>query len=140
MARTTGPALPAGVKLLGKRIDEWRRTRDRRTAMPADLWEEAVALARPGRAWALARALRVNFQALQRRIAETAPGAPGPGAATGTFVELSGAQILGSAAGGAAGAVVELSDGGGIRMTGRLTAGAALDVPRLVAAFRGVGA
>jgi hypothetical protein len=140
MARTKGPGLPAGVKLLGKRIDEWRRTRDRRTAMPAELWEEAVALARPGRAWAVARALRVNFQALQRRIAETAPGAPGEGAATGAFVELSGAQILGAAADGATGTVVELSDGGGIRMTVRLTAGAALDVPRLVAAFRGVGA
>ncbi|MBI4917262.1 MAG: hypothetical protein HY825_15600 [Acidobacteria bacterium] len=139
MPRTTGPAMPAGVKLLRKRIDEWRRTRDRRTAMPADLWQEAVALARPGRAWAVARALRVNFQALQRRIAETAPGAPGPGAATGTFVELSGAQIL-RAAGGATGTVVELSDAGGIRMIVRVAAGAALDVPRLVAAFRGVGA
>jgi len=140
MPRTKGPGLPAGVNLLRKRIDEWRRTRDRRTAMPADLWEEAVALARPGRAWAVARALRVNFQALQRRIAETAPGAPGPGAATGTFVEFSGAQVLGAAPGGTTGTVVELSDGGGIRMTVRLTAGAALDVPRLVAAFRGVGA
>ena len=136
MARTTGPALPARVKLLGKRIDEWRRTRDRRTAMPANLWEEAVALARPGRAWAVARALRVNFQALQRRIAESAPGTPSPGAATGTFVELSGAQILGASAGGATGTVVELSDGGGIRMTVRLAASAELDVSRLVAAFR----
>lgn len=135
MARTKVPALPAGVKLLRKRIDDWRRTRDRRTAMPVDLWDEAVALARPGRAWAVARALGVNFQALRRRVAESAPGTPSRGPATGTFVELSGAQIL-----GATGTVVELSDGGGIRMIVRVAAGAALDVPRLVAAFRGVGA
>ena len=139
MARTKGPALPAGVKLLRKRIDYWRRTRDRRTAMPAELWDEAVTLALPGRSWAVARALGVNFQALRRRIAESAPGTPSPGAATGTFVELSGAQILG-AADGATGTVVELSDAGGIRMTVRLAVGAALDVPRLVTAFRGVGA
>jgi len=62
MARTKVPALPAGVKLLRKRIEEWRRTRDRRTAMPADLWDEAVALARPGRAWAVARALGISFR------------------------------------------------------------------------------
>jgi hypothetical protein len=137
MARTKGPALPAGVKQLRRRIDEWHRTRDRRTAMPADMWDEAVALARPGRAWAVARALRINFQALRRRLAETAPGT-GWRRPTGTFVELSGAQIVGTT-GGAPGTVVELSDGGGMRMTVRLTTAAALDVPRLVAAFRGVG-
>jgi hypothetical protein len=127
--------MPARLKLLRKRIDDWRRTRDRRTAMPADLWDEAVVLARPGRAWAVARALGVNFQSLRRRVAEA--GLPTPGvAAPGAFVELSGGEILGAAAVGAKGTVVELSDGGGMRMTVRLTAGAELDVPRLVTAFR----
>lgn len=93
MARTKVPALPAGVKLLRKRIEEWRRTRERRTAMPADLWDEAVALARPGRAWAVARALGISFQALRRRMAEAGDSAPT--ASRSPFVELSGAQILG---------------------------------------------
>ncbi len=131
MARTKVPALPAGVKLLRKRIEEWRRTRDRRTAMPAELWDQAVALARPGRAWAVARALRISFQALRRRMAETDGRAPP--ASPSAFVELSGAQILGSTS--AAGAVVELSDGGA-RLTVRMAAGAELDVARVVAAFR----
>jgi len=131
MARTKVPALPAGVKLLRKRIEEWRRTRDRRTAMPADLWDEAVALARPGRAWAVARALGISFQALRRRMAEAGDGpataSPSP------FVEVSGAQILGSTA--ASGTVVELSEGDA-RLTVRMAAGAELDVAHVVAAFR----
>ena len=131
MARTAGPALPAGVKLLRKRIDYWRQTRDRRTAMAADLWDEAVALARPGRAWAVARALGISFQALRRRMAEAGGGAPT--ASPSAFVELSGAQILGSAP--APGAVVELSDGD-TRLTVRIAAGVELDVARVVAAFR----
>lgn len=135
MARTTGPALPAGVKRLRKRIDYWRRTRDRRTAMPADLWDDAVTLARGGRPYAVAHALRLNFEGLRRRMAEAAPGSPA-GAAPSAFVELSGAQILGAAAAEAPGAVVELSDGGRVRLTMRLAAGAELDVARIVAAFR----
>ena len=131
MART---ALPVGVKLLRKRIDYWRRTRDRRTPMPAELWDEAVALAWSGRAYAVAHALGVNFEGLRRRMAEAGPGGRGE-AAPGAFVEVSGAQILGAAGAGAPGPVVELSDGGGARLTVRLAAGTDLDVAGVVAAF-----
>ncbi|MFA5123797.1 hypothetical protein [Zavarzinia sp.] len=131
MARTAGPALPAGVKLLRKRIDYWRRTRDRRTPMPVDLWDEAVALARSGRAYAVAHALGVNFEGLRRRVAEAVGGVPR--ASPSAFVELSGTEIIGSAS--ASGAVVELSDGAA-RLTVRMAAGVELDVARVVAAFR----
>jgi hypothetical protein len=126
--------MPAGVKRLRKRIDEWRRTRDRRTAMPADMWDEAVTLARGGRPYAVARALRVNFEGLRRRMAEAGVRAVGGSAAT--FVELSGAQILGAEPAVTPGGVVELSDAGGMRLTVRLAAGAEVDVARLVTAFR----
>jgi hypothetical protein len=129
MARTTGPGLPAGVKALAARIERWRRTRERRTAMPADLWSEAVSLARVGRAYAVARALRLNFDGLKRRMAETQAGAPAP---TGAFVELAGAQVLGTGPG----AVVEFTGDDGVRMTVRLASGSGLDVARVVAAFR----
>jgi hypothetical protein len=132
MARSAGPVLPAGVKQLRQRIEYWRRTRDRRTAMPPDLWAEAIALARAGRPYAVAQALRVNFEGLRRRMAESVPGAPS--AVPGAFVELSGAQILSATA--ATGTVVELSDGADVRLTVRLAAGAELDVAQVVAAFR----
>ena len=131
MPRTTRQGLPAGVKELRRRIERWRRTRERRTAMPAELWTEAVALAGGGRAYAIGQALGLNFEGLKRRMAEAGARAAPAG---GTFVELSGAQILGASS--ATGAVVELSDGDGVRLTVRLAAGADVDVARLVAAFR----
>jgi hypothetical protein len=128
MARTTGPALPAGVTKLRERIERWRRMRERRTPMPADLWSDAITLARLGRPYAVARALRLNFEGLRRRMAESRSSAPG------AFVEVSGAEILGAAS--PPGAVVELSDGDGVRMTVRLPVGSEVDVARVVAAFR----
>ena len=140
MARRARPALPAGVKELRARVECWRRTRERRTAMPAELWAEAIALARSGRPFAIARALRINFESLKRRMVETA----GPAA----FVELSGAQILGARPPPAParswvdlespwpGTLVELSDGDGARLTVRLAAVTEVDVAGIVAAFR----
>jgi len=139
MGRMRGGGLPAEVQQLRQRIERWRRTRERRPPMPAGLWAEAVRLARDGRAWAVARALGVNFEALRRRMAEAAGNPPAPGRdPPAAFGERSGAQVLG-ATGGTTGTVVELSDDGGIRLTVRLAAGDTLDVPRVVAAFRGVG-
>jgi len=138
MARTTRPALPAGVRQLRRRIEYWRRTRERRTAMPGDLWRDAIALARTGRPYAVARALRIDFDGLRRRMAETGAGASDP--VPGAFVQLSGAEILGASASSAPGTVVELSDRDGVRLTVRLTAGSEVDVARVVAAFRHRGA
>jgi len=137
MARTTRPALPAGLKQLRERIERWRRTRERRTAMPAELWTEAIALARSGRPYSVARATGINFEGLRRRMAEAATGGPAA-TARGAFVELSGAEILGASA--PPGPVVELSDGDGVRLTVRLAVGAEVDVARVVAAFRQRGA
>lgn len=136
MGRRVLPELPAGVTGLRERIERWRRTRERRTAMPAELWAEAIRLSRSGRAYAVARALQVNFESLKRRMAEA--GAGMPVAASTAFVELSGAQVLGAAA--APACVVELLDGDGTRLTVRLAGGAEVDVAGLVTAFKRGGA
>jgi hypothetical protein len=120
------------VKRLGERIEQWRRTRECRTAMPGALWSEAVSLARSEGAYRVARALRINFEGLKRRLAEEA--ATGVATTPGAFVELSGAQLLGASA--PSGAVVELSDPAGVRLTVWLSNEAALDVAQVVAAFR----
>jgi hypothetical protein len=134
MSRRKQPELPAGVKQLGERIERWRRTRERRTAMPADLWSGAVALARSEGAYAIARALRLNFEGLKRRMAEAAAGRTGAAARSSAFVEWTGAQILGTASRVAT--VVELVDGAGNRLVVRLAPDAEVDVLRLIAAFR----
>jgi len=103
--------------------------------MPADLWTEAVGLARREGTYATARTLGLNFESLARRVAEGRAGAEDDRVQASGFVEVSGAQLLGAA--GPVGPVVEVSDGKGLRLTIRLTGGAPLDVVGVVQAFRG---
>jgi hypothetical protein len=130
MAKGKRPRLPAGVKRLRDQIERWRRTRERRTAMPAELWSEAVALAGSVGAYPVARTLRLNFDGLKRRMAEAGAGAPPPLG----FVELTGAQILG--AGSTAGTIVEMSDAAGIRVRVHLGPETQVDVAGLILALR----
>jgi len=125
--------LSVGAWQLRDRIERWRRTRVKRTEMPADLWTKAIALALSEGVYRTARALRVNFEGLKRRIAERAVNDRGAAAPTNAFVELSGAQLL---AAPSPGTVVELSDESGARMTIRLSTGSEVDLARWIAAFR----
>jgi hypothetical protein len=104
--------------------------------MPPELWAEAVRLARGGRTHAVARALGINSQRLKQRMQRARRRAPA--APADPFVELSGAELLGASL-PAAGAVVELLDRQGDRLTVRLPAGAELDVGRLLSEFRSQG-
>jgi hypothetical protein len=119
----------AGVKEVRDGIALWRRTREKRTRMPSELWAGAVALARARGTYRVARALHVDYESLARRVAE-AGGERTSETKSGGFVELRGADLLGGAT------VVEVSDVDGARMTIRLGAGNALDATALVGAFR----
>jgi hypothetical protein len=69
MARRARP-VSARVKQLRARIERWRTTRERRTSMPSDLWAEAARLAQGHGVYPVARALRISYEGLKRRIAE----------------------------------------------------------------------
>ena len=133
MGRKTGEVQPARVRKIRERIAEWRGTREKRTAMPADLWAEAVTLAKGEGTYATAHALGVNFESLARRVAEARAGAEGDAAHASAFVELSGAQLLGAAA--PVGPVVEICDSDGARLTIRLDGDTPLDVVGVVQGF-----
>jgi hypothetical protein len=142
MAPRQGKAVTAGARAVRARIADWRRTREKRSPMPAALWGDAVALARREGTFGVARAVGVDFESLARRVAEARagtageePAAAGAGPTASGFVEVSGAQLLGVS--GAAGAVVEVADGDGARLTIRLATATALDVAGVVAGFRG---
>ena len=124
---------PVRVREVRELIAVWRRTREKRRAMPAELWAEAVGLARKGGTGATARALGVDFESLARRVAEARAGDEGDAARTKGFVELSGAQLLGPAV--PTGPVVEISDGDGVRLTIRLARDTPLDVVGVVQGF-----
>jgi hypothetical protein len=84
------------VKEVGDQIALWRRTRERRTPMPAELWAKAVALARVSGTYPVARAVRVDYASLARRVAEAFGEQTGRAKST-AFVEMRGADLVGGA-------------------------------------------
>jgi len=133
MARKAGNGVEArGVRELRERIAQWRRTREKRAAMPEELWREAVTLARGKGTYAVARGVRVDYQSLARRVAESR-GGNDEASGGSTFVELSSAQLLGASM--SPGSVVELCNSEGVRLTIRLGCSTPLDVAGLVRSF-----
>jgi len=125
--------LPVEAGKLRERIDEWRRTRERQGRMPEDLWAGAVSLAECHGVYRIARAVGVNYGSLKWRVGR--PGAVVGEApkASGGFVELSAAQLVG--AGVEPTATVELTAHDGARLTVRLRGCGAVDLTELADAF-----
>jgi hypothetical protein len=102
--------------------------------MPAELWTAAITLARDSGTYPIARAVRVDYESLARRVAEAGASERGADATPAAFVELTGAQLLGASI--PSGPVVELADADGVHVTIRLAGGAPLDVAEVVHGFR----
>ena len=123
------------VKQVRGRIEQWRRTRAKRSPMPEPLWDAAVRLARADGIYPIARALAVNYQTLKCRVALASNGSSRSPAG---FVELTPmpenpAHAAESVSGGET--VLELSSGGGATLTIHFPAERELDVERLAEAF-----
>jgi hypothetical protein len=136
MRRTRPRATSARVQQARARIEKWRKTRKKRSPMPEPLWAAAVKLAQSDGIYPIARALQLNYQSLQCRVA-IASSATSHRTEAGTargFVELSSPLPIASSS-SSSGPVLELSDGDGGTLTIRLPAEGALDVERLAEAF-----
>ena len=121
----------AEVEAVRQRIEHWRKTRPRRTAMPQELWTAAAEVARIHGLWAVSRALRVNYESLKKRLG------PRPvrraSARKMGFVEVTPVPAVGSAA--RAGTVVEIVAVDGTRLTVRLEDRSGVDLASLLDAF-----
>lgn len=60
--------LPEVVNDLRRRLDEWRKNRPKLGPIPAPLWEEAAVLARDHGIYPIAKALRLDYNSLKRRM------------------------------------------------------------------------
>ena len=135
MGRKKEPtALPAEVRQVRTGIELWRRTREKRTAMPAGLWEQAAGLARVHGIYRTAQALRLSYDALKGRVLAAPGGGRGGRKGYRGFVDFGSAQLMGLGQ-PAAGPVMELSDADGAKLTIRLTGGGELDARGLAEAF-----
>jgi hypothetical protein len=134
MRRTRPRATSARVRQARAGVEKWRKTRKKRSPMPEPLWDAAVELAQSDGVYPIARALRVNYQSLQCRVAMASSATrPGTGAPRG-FVELGSALPI-ALPRLPVGPVLELSDGNGATLTIRLPSASELDVERLAEAF-----
>jgi hypothetical protein len=117
--------IDAEMQRVGRSIDGWRRSRTGSSAMPEELWVQAVALAKDRGVSRVSTALGLGYYGLRKRV--ESPIAPAG------FVEIGGAEFLGHAK---AGTVVEVRAADGAELTVRLAAGSSVDIAALVEQFR----
>lgn len=130
MRRKKRTVLPKNVNRLRSRIERWRGTRRKRSPMPAELWAEAVSLARSHGVYRIASELRIGYESLRKRVAIE----PDAGRASSAgFVEVEGAQLVGAFE--SARTVVEFSDVDGAKFVVRLSDREELNVVGLAEAF-----
>ena len=112
MRTRTTPARPTTLSRVCREFEHWRRTRPRRSAIPAALWALAVAHARAVGVHATARRLRLDYYALKQRVNAAAVGAP-VASALPAFIEVVPAGV-GPA--GVSECVIDLADARGTTM------------------------
>jgi hypothetical protein len=72
------------IEQIQKRLEAWRKTHKKRTRIPNRLWNEAVKVAGQNGLYKTARALRLDYNALKKRLHAVADG----NKITQAFVEL----------------------------------------------------
>ena len=125
--------LPARLERLRRRFEGWRRTRKVRSRIPESLWALAVKLAGRYGIHRTAKALRVDYYSLKKRV-EGAPAATASnvraGAAGATFLELPPPAWAGSGE-----CTLELEDSGGAKLRVHLKGFEAPDLAALSRSF-----
>ncbi len=67
MSQRQRASLPSAIEEVRDRIEHWRKTRQKRSPMPEQLWDAAIPLARTHGIYAVAKALRVNYDTQGQR-------------------------------------------------------------------------
>ena len=129
-------SIPEEITQLRERVEGWRRSRRGHGPMPAALWTAAVTVARKCGLYKTARGVGLDYGSLAKRMKDGPSAEEVKGLAKVEFVELSGTELLGWGA-QPAGAVVEISDTSGRRVTIQLGGTEPVDVVGVVAAFFG---
>jgi len=75
MELTPASGAPAGIEEVGKRFEQWRRTREKRGRIPEALWEAAASLYPDYSLHHISRVLHLNHAKLKHLVKETSPAA-----------------------------------------------------------------
>lgn len=125
--------LPVQLENVRRRFEAWRRTRTGRTRIPDPLWAAAVKVAERHGVHRTAKALRIDYYGLKKRVEEAGSGGVPARADMATFVELAGPLAVGSVE-----CLVELEDDSGAKMRVHLKGVEAPDLVALSGSFWGV--
>lgn len=127
-----GTAFPTSVSRVRIRIERWREHGVNRWRMPEELWAAAVFLARSHGIAPIARALRLDYGSLKKRVERSPENEAGDRDRVSRFVEIDPRHLVPASSA----VIVELLDVEGTKLLIRLSDRESLDVPALVAAFR----
>jgi hypothetical protein len=133
-------AIPARLEAGRRRFEQWRRTRKGQARIPESLWTSAVKLADAYGLCRTAQTLRLDYNALKRRLTAMKPDDPsGPETAT-AFVELPPLRFRQAQHQPGAGlpeCVIELEHAGGAKMRIHLQGADLPDLAALSGVFWG---
>ena len=85
--------LPAKLVRGCERFEKWRSKQKTRTRLPEPLWSAAVKLARQYGVNRTARALRLDYSGLKKRMASTICNAPVQAGAKPAFIQLLSSEL-----------------------------------------------
>ena len=131
MDETTHRDFPVTLSRAQRKLEHWRRQHGRGARIAEELWAEAVELASEHGVNRIARALRLDYYSLKKRL----PAAARSGRHRAEFVEL----LPGGMPAAGPECMIELEDGGGAKMRIRLLGGNLPDLAALTRAFRESG-
>ena len=120
--------LPAALSRAQRKFEQWRQRRRPRARIPEELWREAAELASAYGIHRTAKALRLDYYSLKKRVAAVARS--GQGAAE--FVEI----LPGGMPIPRPECRIEVEDGRGVKMRIHLQGGDLPDVAALTRVFR----
>lgn len=127
-----GSVLPGRLEQVRRRFELWRRSRQRGTRIPESLWASAVNLAGTYGIHRTAKALRVDYYGLKKRVEQKGAFSrrlPEDGSVP-TFVELALPAETGSGQ-----CILELEDAAGSKMRVELRGFEAPDLAALTRSF-----
>jgi hypothetical protein len=132
--RKRGYELTQEIKSTHKRIEHWRKTREKRTAMPEKLWKEAARLAHKHGIYPIARQLHLSYDSLKYHTSKSSNQKPSKNqASTSEFVELSPIHLVSSSQ--CPSAVVQLEHSDGSKLLIQMSKGSDLDIQALTDSY-----
>jgi hypothetical protein len=119
---------PAALSRAQRKIERWRERRRPRARIPEELWRQAAELACAYGVNRTARALRLDYYSLKKRL----PGAAGSSQRGPEFVEI----LPGGMPAGRSECLIEVEDPGGAKMRIGVQGGDLPDVAAIIGVFR----